>query len=257
MKCLFIKFYGGELEIAECKGRTYQRKLKSNRVRKIAEDLNMNVFGVVLISERDERCFIIDGQHRIEALKLRGITHVMCQILVGLTYEQEAREFERLNTERSSLTAIDKFNSAVESRDKDACKIVRILNKYGYSYPRQYYRTKDNVITSIGTIRDIHKDYGDEHLSKVLKVIRQSWNGNADSTSSSVLKGMSTFLYNYGEYVNEKILMESLEKITIEEVILQAVTFSKSCIRAIRGDGYSYNVAKVIRDVYNAEAKKN
>lgn len=30
MKCLFIKFYGGELEIAECKGRTYQRKLKSN-----------------------------------------------------------------------------------------------------------------------------------------------------------------------------------------------------------------------------------
>lgn len=44
--------------------------------------------GVLLISYRDGKYYIIDGQHRQVLLQMQGVEETLCQIITGLTHGQ-------------------------------------------------------------------------------------------------------------------------------------------------------------------------
>ena len=75
-----------ELHIDE----SYQRSLQ-NHVKVIARDWNPTKCDPLKINFRADGFFYVwDGQHRLEAARLRGIKYLLCDIVVGLTQEQEA-----------------------------------------------------------------------------------------------------------------------------------------------------------------------
>lgn len=78
-----------ELHIDE----SYQRSLQ-NHVKIIAKDWNPTKCDPLKINFREDGFFYVwDGQHRLEAARLRGIKYLLCDITVGLTQEQEAELF--------------------------------------------------------------------------------------------------------------------------------------------------------------------
>ena len=73
--------------------KSYQRSLQ-NHVKIIARDWNPTKCDPLKINFRADGFFYVwDGQHRLEAAKLRGIKYLLCDITVGLTQSQEAELF--------------------------------------------------------------------------------------------------------------------------------------------------------------------
>ena len=67
----------------------YQREVKPSKVNKMVKNFVPDIMGVGLVSFRGGKFWGIDAQHRIETLKKLGYTEILCQVLTGLTYEQE------------------------------------------------------------------------------------------------------------------------------------------------------------------------
>lgn len=74
-----------ELHIDE----SYQRPLQ-NHVKIIARDWNPTKCDPLKINFREDgNLYVWDGQHRLEAARLRGIKYLLCDITVGLTQDRK------------------------------------------------------------------------------------------------------------------------------------------------------------------------
>ena len=112
----------------------YQRSVRPAKVKKIVKNFVPDVMGVALVSFRNGKFWCIDAQHRIMALKELGYKELLCQVLTGLTYEQECYRFILLNTGRTQLTANQVFHGRVEEKDNTALELVSMFKKYRYTY---------------------------------------------------------------------------------------------------------------------------
>lgn len=102
-----------KIPLSNIKFAEYQREIKPSKINKIVKNFVPDIMGVGLVSFRGGEFWGIDAQHRIEALKKLGYTEILCQVLTGLTYEQECYRFVLLNTGRTQLTANQVFHGRV------------------------------------------------------------------------------------------------------------------------------------------------
>lgn len=228
-----------------------------NRVKKYSKCFDWDIFGVPLVSMRSGEYWIIDGQHRIELLKLMGVEEVLCQIICGLSYEEEAEKFVKLNSERGSLTSNQKFHARVESKEELALKIVDILQQCGFYYAKTAGLKKDNYISAISCIENIYKSRGEEHLVRLLKILRESWFGVHSSLIRDLFMGISTFIAET-RGVKDDILCKALEEQVPYNILLRAwVCAGSNGMTITTGSGSKQaHVAKAIRDIYNEKRKE-
>lgn len=172
----------------------YQRELKPSKVNKIVKNFVPDVMGIALVSFRNGEFYCIDAQHRIVALQKLGYTEILCQVLTGLTYEEECYRFVLLNTGRTQLTANQVFHGRVEEKDKDAIELVALFRKYRFDYNKNNSAKDDNLIGAVSKFVKMQKAYGLERVEKVLRVLRNAWYGDKNSLSSAIISGLSTFL---------------------------------------------------------------
>lgn len=108
----------------------YQRKLseKSKRViRKIVGEFTWSRFGAINVAERPEGGFlVIDGQHRAIAALHCGVTDVPATVSAGAQAAQ-ALDFVAVNSNRSAVTAVDKFRARVTAGEPDALELDEVL----------------------------------------------------------------------------------------------------------------------------------
>ena len=242
------------LNVEELKLAPYQRGVYPSKVRKYALNFDYDIFGVPLVSLRNGVYWIVDGQNRVEALKQRGIKNVLCQVLHGLSYEEEAEKFVKLNTERTALSSNQKFHARVESGEESASKIAKIIEKNRLTYGKNSNKRDDNQIGAISCVERIMNNKGEKHLDRVLRTIKRSWCGCADSLSRDIIAGISTF-FDENKRVNEDILVSALERTTPQGVRLTATVFAATNNMIVKSGSYSKepHIAKVIRDRYVAE----
>lgn len=239
-----------EIEIDKLKLGNYQRKLKESKVSKYTREYDPDIFGIILVSYRDGEYWIVDGQHRVEVARRKGVSTVWCQVLDGLTYEQEAIKFYLLNDSRSRLNSNNKFHAKVESGDKEACEIVEIINSYGYTYSKEGNSPDDNCINCVGSLSQIYRKQGQDILGEVLSIIRKTWNGDSSSTRQDIIKGLATFCKNYT--YDKDFLIKTLEKYTPNIISNKAKAYLE--IAYIRSRGTCFHITKVIRDLYDDAA---
>ena len=86
---------------------SYQRCVKPNH-KKIARDFDPNALGVPLVGQReDHSLWIVDGQQRVEALKLLGKVNVRVEVFASKGPEHEAHVFTRCHAELGRATDDD------------------------------------------------------------------------------------------------------------------------------------------------------
>ncbi len=95
--------------------RRVQRELKLHRVNELIANFDLDVFGHPAVSWRDGVYYIIDGQHRIAALKEwlgKGweIQKIECRVYQGMSEAEEADMFDRLN-DTLIVSSFDKFKN--------------------------------------------------------------------------------------------------------------------------------------------------
>lgn len=99
---------------------SYQRSIDNGKsralIRKIARTWDWSLFQLLVVSRRpDGELYIVDGQHRWEAARLRrDLYDLPCSVYDFASVGDEATAFVALNQERKPLGALDLFKAAVE-----------------------------------------------------------------------------------------------------------------------------------------------
>ena len=265
MKNLFVKKEAQqrlpELELKKIpldkiKFAEYQREVKPSKINKIVKNFVPDIMGVGLVSFRGGEFWGIDAQHRIEALKKLGYTEILCQVLTGLTYEQECYRFVLLNTGRTQLTTNQVFHGRVEEKDKDAVALVEMFKKYRFEYNKNNGTKDDNFIGAVSKFVKMQKNFGMDRVEKVLRILRNAWYGDKNSLSSAIITGLSTFLEE-NPTADEITLTKALEKVMPNILIAQANNYVKcDMLRPGRADSACYHIAKEISYLYEDELNR-
>ena len=110
----------------------YQRHMVNSKVLEIAKAWSWLACGVIIIGERSNEFWAIDGQHRVAAAKKRNdITELPCLIFSTESVEQEARGFLDVNTGRKPVSGIDKFKASIATGDENAKFVAGLLSEVG------------------------------------------------------------------------------------------------------------------------------
>lgn len=109
---------------------SYQRSLQGH-VKTIAKNWNSTKCDPLKINFREDGKFYVwDGQHRLEAAKMRGIKYLLCDIVVGLTQAQEAELFGCQGVGIKKPDPYDIFKANVCSGEETDTAIKEICDKY-------------------------------------------------------------------------------------------------------------------------------
>lgn len=148
--------------------RSYQRSLEASAsqslIRKIAQYWNWDLCQPLVVSRREGgSLFVIDGQHRLEAARLRGdIQQLPCVIVSYADVADEAASFVNLNQQRRALSKLDLFKAALASEDKEAREIVDAMTDAGLSIAphSNHLFWKPGMVSNIGGIERAWRQLG-------------------------------------------------------------------------------------------------
>jgi hypothetical protein len=173
----------------------YQRTTNTKQVVRIINNFNEAKLGVPIVSKRDGNFYIVDGTHRVSALRRLGYKSAMFIVLEGLTYEQEADFFRRQNENTRQLTLYTRFKAGLESNDK-LCKTINAIVERNM-FVVGTNASDFNTITAIFALITIYDNYGGGVLDKTLQLVRETWDGNPIAKNREFLVGVAEFVHRF------------------------------------------------------------
>jgi len=182
--------------LAKIEPSDYQRATKSAQVDSIVQNFDEAKLGTLTLSQRDGKYYIIDGAHRLSALRTLHYTHAICEILTGLTHEQEADYFRKQGVDKRALRPLDLFNAGIIAGDVKCITVDEIVRDNSFQIG---FAHKDfNQIGAIKALFTIVDDYGYEVLDDTLCLIANTWAGIPKAVCSDCLLGVAEFVGIYG-----------------------------------------------------------
>jgi hypothetical protein len=181
-----------------------QRELRPGWAAQIAADFDPDRFTPPLVSLRGGKHYVIDGQHRFEAMRLMGWDdqQVQCWVYEGLTDAQEADLFLWHNN-RKAVSAFDKFQIGVTADRPDETDINRIVLSNGLKVASG----QPGGIGAVGALRNVY-GHGPAVLGRTLRIIRDAY-GDA-GLRSHVIEGIGLVCARYNGDVDDATMVERL-----------------------------------------------
>jgi hypothetical protein len=188
-----------------------QRALNPARVDRLYAEFDLEQFGTPTVSERDGSFYVIDGQHRIGALIAwlgEGWENqqIQCWAYQGLTEEEEADKFDRLN-DVLAVHAFDKFRVRITAGRDVESDIDRIVRSLGLCISRD---TVPGAISAVGTLRRVYARSDGPTLSRALRVIRDSYGD--PGLEAPVIDGIGLLCQRYNGELSEDAAIEKLKR---------------------------------------------
>jgi hypothetical protein len=171
-----------------------QRELNQARVDKLAASFDPEQLGAPTVNLRDGCYYLIDGQHRVEALLAIGWgdQQVQCWTYQGLTEAEEAAKFLALN-DTLTVHAFAKFTVGVHAGRTEDCDIDRIVRAQGLRISRQ---NGGGAIGAVGTLRRVYRR-GPAVLARALRIIRDAYGD--PGLDASVIDGLGLLCRRYAD----------------------------------------------------------
>lgn len=184
-----------------------QRRLNKAWANEIAREFNLEDFGAPTINKSGEWYWIVDGQHRIAALKIwlkdwEG-QKVECWVYNNLSEQQEADLFDRLNTVKA-VNAFDTFLVRLTARRESETNIEAIVRKHKLKVSRHRGEGTISCVRALGKVYDRGADCLDRDLT-----IAQEGLGDA-GLDADILDGLSLLISRYDGRLNDKRAIRTL-----------------------------------------------
>lgn len=181
-----------------------QRDLNQARVDRLAADFDMEQLGSPTVNQRDGHFYVIDGQHRVEALRVIGYgdQSIECWTYKGLTDVEEADKFLKLN-DILAVPAFAKFKVSVQAGREVECDIDRVVRSLGL---RVSTERSEGAISAVHTLRRVYQRGGPECLAKTLAVVRDAY--GSPGLEAIVIDGIGLLCHRYnGELTVERAVL--------------------------------------------------
>lgn len=187
----------GDLKVDD----TYQRSIEGGASRKlivkIAEGWDWRLCLPLIVSRRRGEFYVIDGQHRMEAARLRGdIAHMPVVIFDFDAPEAEADLFIAANRSRRPMSKLDDHHAAVIAGDKKALAINEAVAAAGLTVGRiqawQYW--KPGEVVFISAIHRLMHTQGKEVVTQALRIIGKAFAGQILVGVGSIFDALVTYI---------------------------------------------------------------
>lgn len=199
------------------------------KVNAIKRNFDPEQVSPVIVSFRDGKYYIIDGQHTALAIYERsgndGSTRIYCDVREGLTYEQEALLFYNVNTNKRPVSIADKIWALVVAGDEDATTFNGIIERCGYVFGRKSATT----ISPIGECWKVYnKPNGATRIESILTLIHDTWPDNAAAVSADMVKGLNELFKHHGDSFDRERFVKTFSVIDPKIVVTDARSLYKS-----------------------------
>ncbi len=178
----------------------YQRQLQTDAsqklVRRIAQHWNWDLCQPLVVARRvdlTERLFVIDGQHRLEAARLRGdVEQLPCVVVTHASVADEAAAFVHLNQQRKPLSRMDLFKAAVASEDRVSLEITAALDAAGLRLTAKADAKtwKLGEINNIGGLQAAWRKHGNAVGARALAALAEGFAGQVLTYAGTIFPGI-------------------------------------------------------------------
>lgn len=200
----------GSMRISEA----CQRELRPTWVDELVASFDLDKFGTPEVSHRGPYYYVMDGQHRIDALKKALFDdkgweeqHIECWVSEGLSEEDEAETFLALN-HRKTIDTFQKFKVAVRANRPAENEIVKIVQAEGLTVSQQGVA---GAVGAVGALVKVYKRNGGESLQRALRLARDSYGD--PGLCSIVIDGFGLLCHRYNGVLDEKSTAAALSRI--------------------------------------------
>ena len=168
-----------------------QRAARDHRVDYLVANFDLEEMGHPTVSHRDGIYWILDGNHRIEALKRIGFgkDKIEVQVYEGLTPQQESERFLKLN-DTLTVDALTTFLVGVNAGREEEVAINKVVQGTGFRVGVE--RGSDKSISSVGGLQRAYRAGGSEGLRRTLKLIRDAFGHGG--FESSIISGLGLLI---------------------------------------------------------------
>ena len=234
---------------------TYARPLSDLAVKRIVAKFSTDKLGTIMVSHRPDRqghdFAIIDGNHRVEAARLYGLTAVPCRIWVDLTIEEEAELFEAFNTIKHP-TSLDRFRSRLVRKEPVALDILRILEEEGMHLPVTSGPDRRSV-RAVSALDRIYAVGGPNMLRSIIQMVQTIWGFEKSAWTTDILHGFCTFWVRYGSRVDRHRLVRVMSQYNPGRLQNEARTNAALNASAEPGN----NIGRLMAILYNKGLRSN
>lgn len=240
-----------------------QRKLKRSWAQEIAENFDPDRLRVIVLSLRaDGKYYIVDGQHRIEALRLMGYGDqlVDCDVFDrrGMVAEDVQREDAKLFLELSKTLAqkpLRAFQLAVVAEQAVECNIDRIVKALDLAVAPG---SAPGSVSAISALRRVYAGAGTgrsnpDALHRTLQVILRAWGREASNFNGKIINGLGLVQVRYGANLDQDVLVK---KLAAHPGGAAGLIGSAGTLYSIRHTDIAKCMASVIVDIYNKGRKE-
>lgn len=219
-----------------------QRELNNARVDRIMANLDLEQIGTPTVNLREGNYYIIDGQHRVQALRNYGFgsDSIQCWTYEGLSEEAEAEMFLKLN-DTLVVDLMSKFKVGVQAGREEDCDINRIVLAQGLKITREKV---DGGIAAVGTVQRVYRRYGGPTLGRSLRIIRDGF-GDA-GLEASVIDGMGRVAAQFNGSLSDDHMVKNLR--TMRGGVAGLLNMAETTRRQMgiqKGDAVAANIVVV------------
>ncbi|MBP5718871.1 MAG: ParB N-terminal domain-containing protein [Abditibacteriota bacterium] len=234
-------------------GSSYQRTLDEKVVEKLVRCWDRMLMEPIVVSYRDGKYYVIDGQHRVAALRALfqdKDTLVPCIVHTGLTKKDEAALFYKLDRSRRKLSYAQSISALLKSGESaEINDIQALLDGYGFEWALDGKSMGDYKIRSTRAVVSAYRMTGHETFPRMLSLLSETWDGDPASLTAMMLTGTARFLKSYELEINDHYFVSRLKDVKPEDIAKATKeyrTIRKSDVRCACVLLYYYN--KSIRD---------
>ncbi len=184
-----------QLEIDDAYQRSIDNPGSQSMIRAIARSWNWDLCQPLFVARRDDsRMFVVDGQHRLAAARLRGdIAQLPCIISLTNGVAQEARLFGEFNRRRRPPSAIDLYFSDLAAGDPAAADIDVALTAAGLRMSKHSNTAafKPGDLMNISGLRRVRTLHGQDVLALSLLMLAKAWPGERLNYAGTIFPGVA------------------------------------------------------------------
>ena len=182
----------------------YQRNLSQSHIERAADHFDLYQINPVKVSRRDGINYVFNGQHTIEIVALVSgsrETPVWCMIYDDLSYSHEADIFANQMKFVKGLKPFEVFQANIEAGNEDQLMIRDLVQSYGMKISD---KTSPGNITAVSTLEGIYSKYGYHVLSRVLRLIIGTWEGDTHSFSANIMNAVAKLCVVFKDQLNDE-----------------------------------------------------
>lgn len=233
-------------------GQPYQRPVNDPAVNKLVREWDPRLLTPLVVSYREGRYNLVDGQHRICAMRKKNngkdVT-ALCRVYRGLTYEQEAELYYKLDRAKGHLRLSHATKALLESgSDTEITEIKRLLEEAGFTWALDNAKGEPFEIEATRSVINAYRQLGGAAFSRMLDLIARTWHGAPSSVKASMLSGMTLFLKTYETEFKDATFIKRLSAVDPDEIIRRGKMDFSTNKAALR-------FARVIWDKFNGQQR--